>query len=250
MPTYPERGVTQRILGPRADQHPRARGRHRSPSRFIEHRGIVATVAVAAGAMLAAGTQSVNSPPAQASPADPAPPSSGPVQVLTLPKLPDLASVIAQLSKGQQFADERAARDAAARRPLAVQPVSGTLTSGFGPRWGTTHTGLDIANTIGTPIYAAADGTVVDAGPAQGFGLWVRIAHNDGTVTTYGHINEALVSTGQRVRAGEQIATVGNRGQSTGPHLHFEVTDPHGNKVDPTGWLAAQGVRLSDTVRS
>ena len=126
--------------------------------------------------------------------------------------------------------------------PLAVAPVSGTLTSSFGPRWGATHAGLDIANSIGTPIYAAATGTVIDSGPASGFGLWVQIRHDDGSTSTYGHINETLVTVGQRVQAGEQIATVGNRGQSTGPHLHFETTNASGTKIDPTQWLAQRGV--------
>ncbi|MFC7448811.1 M23 family metallopeptidase [Rhodococcus daqingensis] len=123
-----------------------------------------------------------------------------------------------------------------------VQPVSGTLTSHFGPRWGTQHGGLDIAAPIGTPIQAATDGTVISAGPASGFGLWVRVQDDDGTTTVYGHINEFLVDVGQQVAAGQQIATVGNRGQSTGPHLHFEVTDPSGQKIDPAQWLQERGV--------
>lgn len=130
-----------------------------------------------------------------------------------------------------------------------VAPVSGTLTSAFGSRWGAMHTGLDIANEIGTPVLAVADGTVIDSGPADGFGLWVRIAHDDGSVSVYGHIDQALAVVGQRVRAGEQIATVGNRGISTGPHLHFEIADPSGAKVDPTSWLGERGVILSETVR-
>ena len=123
-----------------------------------------------------------------------------------------------------------------------VQPVAGVLTSNFGSRWGAQHSGLDIAAPIGTPIYVAADGTVVDAGPAAGFGLWVKVKHDDGTETIYGHVNDFSVQAGQRVSAGEQIATVGNRGQSTGPHLHFEVHDPSGVKVDPAQWLSTRGV--------
>lgn len=126
-----------------------------------------------------------------------------------------------------------------------VQPVAGVLTSNFGSRWGTQHSGLDIAAPIGTPIYAAADGTVSDAGPASGFGLWVKVRHDDGTETVYGHVNDFSVHPGQRVSAGEQIATVGNRGQSTGPHLHFEVHDPSGVKVDPAQWLATRGVAVT-----
>ncbi|MCJ0893210.1 M23 family metallopeptidase [Rhodococcus sp. ARC_M5] len=132
-------------------------------------------------------------------------------------------------------------------KKATVQPVAGVLTSNFGSRWGTQHSGLDIAAPIGTPIYAAADGTVSDAGPAAGFGLWVKVLHDDGTETVYGHVNDFSVRAGQRVVAGEQIATVGNRGQSTGPHLHFEVHDSAGVKVDPAQWLATRGVAVTWT---
>ncbi|MFC7613855.1 M23 family metallopeptidase [Actinokineospora soli] len=145
-------------------------------------------------------------------------------------------------------AEAEAARKEAARKKALqnswVKPTTGRFTSGFGARWGTTHYGVDIANSIGTPILAAASGTVIDSGPASGFGLWVRIQHNDGTVTVYGHINESLVGVGQRVTAGQQIATMGNRGQSTGPHLHFEVWVGGGQKVNPVTWMAARGAPL------
>ncbi|BAH55741.1 MULTISPECIES: M23 family metallopeptidase [Rhodococcus] len=127
----------------------------------------------------------------------------------------------------------------------AVQPVSGTLSSGYGPRWGAHHGGIDIAAPIGTPIQSAADGEVISAGPASGFGLWVRVRHDDGAVTVYGHINEFIVNVGQRVAAGQQIATVGNRGQSTGPHLHFEVSDAGGNRLNPSQWLRDRGVSVT-----
>jgi murein DD-endopeptidase MepM/ murein hydrolase activator NlpD len=124
-----------------------------------------------------------------------------------------------------------------------ARPAVGTLTSTYGARWGTIHYGIDIANSIGTPILSAMAGEVIDSGPASGFGLWVRVGHDNGLITVYGHINESLVSVGQRVAAGEQIATMGNRGQSTGPHLHFEVHE-NGNKIDPLPWLRAHGVAI------
>lgn len=139
---------------------------------------------------------------------------------------------------------ERVAAEAAAKRPTAVKPAEGTFTSGFGARWGTTHYGVDIANAIGTPILSAMDGVVVEAGPASGFGLWVRVQHGDGTITVYGHVNEILVAQGQQVQAGQQIATMGNRGQSTGPHLHFEVWIGGSQKIDPIGWLGERGIGL------
>ncbi|WP_037161302.1 M23 family metallopeptidase [Rhodococcoides fascians] len=120
-----------------------------------------------------------------------------------------------------------------------VDPTSVTFTSGFGTRWGTQHQGIDLAGPIGTPIYAAADGTVYAAGEASGFGQWVVLDHVLGgkTVSTvYGHIDTYSVAAGQPVRAGQQIATIGNRGQSTGPHLHFEIWDgghAGGSAIDP-----------------
>lgn len=122
------------------------------------------------------------------------------------------------------------------------RPVAGRVTSNFGARSGGTHYGLDVANRIGTPIRAAASGTVISAGPASGFGLWVRVRHDDGTITVYGHINKALVDVGQEVSAGELIAEVGNRGQSSGPHLHFEAHSAGGKKLDPGRWLDQRGV--------
>jgi murein DD-endopeptidase MepM/ murein hydrolase activator NlpD len=138
----------------------------------------------------------------------------------------------------------RVAAEAEAKRPKCVRPAQGSFTSGFGARWGTSHNGVDIANAIGTPIVAVMDGTVVEAGPASGFGLWVRVQHEDGTITVYGHMNTIDVPQGAKVKAGQQIATIGNRGQSTGPHLHFEVWTGGSQKVNPVGWLAARGVTL------
>ncbi|MGH3938300.1 MAG: M23 family metallopeptidase [Pseudonocardiaceae bacterium] len=151
---------------------------------------------------------------------------------------------VAAMAKGERLVAERAAREANARRPLFALPAEGILTSGYGARWGTTHWGIDIANSIGIPIVAAADGVVTEAGPASGFGLWVRILHTDGTTTVYGHINRALVKEGERVQAGEEIAEMGNRGHSTGPHLHFEVWNADGKKINPLAWLRKHGINL------
>lgn len=153
-------------------------------------------------------------------------------------------SQVASLAKGERAGTERAAREAEARRPLFVIPTVGTFTSGYGARWGTTHWGIDIANKIGTPILAAADGVVAESGPAPGFGMWIRVEHADGTTTIYGHIDRSLVKEGQQVKAGEQIATMGNRGQSTGPHLHFEVWNASGAKINPVTWLRSKGLNI------
>ena len=124
-----------------------------------------------------------------------------------------------------------------------MAPAAGTVTSGYGPRGGSIHYGLDIANRIGTPIVSAMAGEVISSGPASGFGQWVRVRHGNGLTTVYGHIHESLVSVGQRVSAGQQIATIGNRGHSTGPHLHFEV-HRSGSKINPLTWLRGHGVSL------
>lgn len=125
-----------------------------------------------------------------------------------------------------------------------VTPAVGRFTSGYGPRWGRIHNGIDIANTIGTPIYAVMDGTVINAGPAQGFGNWVVIKHAGGEVSVYGHMRDYNVSVGQQVRAGQQIAKIGNEGQSTGPHLHFEIKPDGVTPTDPVVWFKQQGIRI------
>ena len=79
---------------------------------------------------------------------------------------------------------------------------------------------------------------------SAGYGAWVKLRHRDGTVTLYGHVNTWLVSVGERVMAGDQIATIGNRGNSTGPHCHFEVLLNGTNRIDPVPWLAQRGITV------
>ncbi len=125
-------------------------------------------------------------------------------------------------------------------------PLDGQITSDYGPRGGSMHSGVDIAAPMYTPIYSAGDGVVLQAGSASGFGQAVYIQHDNGDVTVYGHIETIYVSAGQQVVAGQEIAGVGSRGFSTGPHLHFEVQQGGmgGTRVDPLDWLAARGVYL------
>lgn len=122
-------------------------------------------------------------------------------------------------------------------------PAPGRCSSGFGPRDGGFHRGQDIAAPLDTTIVAAGNGLVIDAGPADGYGLWVRIQHPDATITTYGHNDRNLVRTGQEVVAGQPIAEVGNRGQSTGPHLHFQI-DAGGQAIDPVTFYRQSGIVL------
>ena len=159
-------------------------------------------------------------------------------------RLPEVVSSRAARAEAQAAAEE-AAREAA--RPKAVAPVAGArLTSGFGGRWGTFHYGIDLAAPMRTPEYAAMDGVVLRAGSASGFGLAVYILHENGDVTVYGHMDSILVEPGQYVEAGETIALLGNRGQSTGPHLHFEVHEggEDGERINPIAWLSARGVQV------
>ena len=99
------------------------------------------------------------------------------------------------------------------------------------------HTGLDFAAPGGTPVYAAGDGTVTKAGWEGAYGNSVTIKHENGTRTTYSHLNSIEVQPGDKVEAGQLIGTVGSTGNSTGPHLHFEVINKNGEFVDPAQWL-------------
>ena len=116
-------------------------------------------------------------------------------------------------------------------------PASGVFTSAFGPRWSRHHSGIDIANHVGTSIYASRSGEVVFADYLGAYGLMVEIQHPDGYKTRYAHCNEALVRVGESVSRGALIATMGNTGRSTGPHLHFEIRSPENIAIDPASFL-------------
>jgi murein DD-endopeptidase MepM/ murein hydrolase activator NlpD len=167
-------------------------------------------------------------------------------QVIAVQPAANAAVHNAELARGVAFANDRAQREARLQQPLYVMPTKGIFTSNFGYRWGVLHAGIDLANSIGTPIYAVSDGVVIDSGPAAGYGALVKLRHADGTVTLYGHVNTTLVSVGQRVMAGDQIATMGNRGNSTGPHLHFEVLQGGTERIDPLPWLAQRGLNVGN----
>ncbi len=116
-----------------------------------------------------------------------------------------------------------------------ARPCEGTLTSRYGTRGGRLHKGLDISDDEGTPILAADTGVVVFSGwDESGYGYLVRIDHGNGYMTMYAHCRDLLVAEGDAVNKGDKIATMGNSGRSTGPHLHFEVIDTKtGNTIDP-----------------
>jgi len=115
-------------------------------------------------------------------------------------------------------------------------PTSGQITSGFGPRWGRMHQGLDIAAPTGRPITAAKSGTVIVAGWSGGYGQLVVIDHGGGLATAYAHQSRIAVKTGDPVTQGGLVGFVGSTGHSTGPHLHFEVR-VNGAARDPLPYL-------------
>ncbi|MGH3322683.1 MAG: M23 family metallopeptidase [Streptosporangiaceae bacterium] len=239
----------------------RVRGLHRMPAPSPAARGRVVVAAVAMGALAAAGAGlasqdahatakggagdggSDGGPDARAAmgmggtaPASP--------EVLLMAKASNPSAEVSKLTESKKAIAQREAAEAEARRPKFVVPAQGRLSSGFGGRWGAFHYGIDIANAAYTPIVAAADGVIIDAGPAQGFGLWVREKLSDGTILVYGHMHDYSVHIGDHVQAGDQIARMGERGESTGYHLHFGVWNPSGKKINPLPWLHEHGVSL------
>lgn len=121
----------------------------------------------------------------------------------------------------------------------SIWPTTGVVTSPYGLRWGGSdfHPGMDIANDLGTPIVATADGVVEYAGwNSGGYGNMVDIDHGNGIMTRYGHASQVVVSTGQRVSRGQVIALMGSTGFSTGPHVHYEV-HVNGQRVNPINYL-------------
>jgi murein DD-endopeptidase MepM/ murein hydrolase activator NlpD len=115
-------------------------------------------------------------------------------------------------------------------------PVSGPVVSGFGMRWGRMHEGIDITCSTGTPVRAAGNGTVIWASWRGGYGNAVVIDHGGGLATLYAHNSAFATSVGQTVVRGQVIAYAGSTGNSSGPHVHFEVR-VNGTAVDPLGYL-------------
>lgn len=115
-------------------------------------------------------------------------------------------------------------------------PATGRISSRFGPRWGRFHYGLDLAVPTGTPVRAAAAGRVTYSAEQGSYGLLVKIDHGHGVETRYAHNSRLVARVGQRVARGEIIAYSGNTGNSTGPHLHFEIRR-NGSALDPLDFL-------------
>lgn len=201
---------------------------------------------------------------AGASPAAAAPATSGSPALATVAQTGDLATHVKRdgddrAERGGRDHDKRGDRDDKSRRddrgkrdgdrkgrPAWVSPMpDAKTTSCFGPRWGTQHKGLDLALPENAPVHAAGAGTVAAAGwTYQGYGISVVVDHGDGHLTHYAHLNRTTVRTGDHVKPGDRIGFEGNTGDSTGPHLHFEVHKGMWNQLNPGPWMKERGVDL------
>ncbi|MBE5954642.1 MAG: hypothetical protein E7257_10915 [Lachnospiraceae bacterium] len=110
------------------------------------------------------------------------------------------------------------------KKPAYIIPVGDyEFSSPYGPRWGRTHEGIDLAVSTGTEVWAAAEGVVIQSGWNGGYGISIYVDHGNGIITRYGHLSQAYAQVGRKVKQGEVIGLSGNTGNSTGPHLHFEI---------------------------
>jgi murein DD-endopeptidase MepM/ murein hydrolase activator NlpD len=135
--------------------------------------------------------------------------------------------------------------------PTYLLPAQGTITSGYGMRWGRMHQGIDIGVPVGTPVLAAADGVVEFSGwNSGGYGYMVDMRHADGSMTRYAHNSRLLVQTGDRIIQGQTIAESGSTGHSTGPHIHFEIYLVTGETINPMQVLVAVAPEENLVVRS
>jgi murein DD-endopeptidase MepM/ murein hydrolase activator NlpD len=135
-----------------------------------------------------------------------------------------------------------------AKKPDWVSPMPRSgITSCFGPRWGTFHAGIDFAADAGEPIQSVGAGEVIGAGWIySGYGISVVVDHGNGYLTHYAHMQKEAVSVGQKVNAGDVLGYEGTTGDSTGPHLHFEVHQGSmWNQINPAPWLRDHGVEVN-----
>ncbi|NXY98693.1 M23 family metallopeptidase [Streptomyces sp. BR123] len=160
------------------------------------------------------------------------------------------AATPAALPAAQSSASTASATAGAWQKPLASYTLSATYGKG-GNLWSAKHSGQDFAVPVGTPVKAVSAGTVVKAGPNGGgdgpaYGNAIVVKHGNNTYSQYAHLSKIQVKTGQKVAKGAQIGLSGNTGNSTGPHLHFEIrtTPNYGSSVNPVAFLRAAGVTL------
>lgn len=219
-----------------------AAGRRRLPAAPRRHPALL-LAALVAGAVIAGATSGVVGP--ASSSATSAQDYGLGAEEIGFAGGVDVAGARGEISQAEaqaRLAEIAASR--AARQPSFVLPTQGRMSTCFCTRWGAMHWGIDLAAPLGTPIFAAADGVVLRAGPASGYGNAIYIQDADGNVEIYGHMRYLFVRAGDVVSAGDPIAKVGSEGQSTGPHLHFEIHEGGmaGRPTDPQRWLADRGI--------
>ncbi|MEU3608764.1 M23 family metallopeptidase [Streptomyces sp. NPDC035033] len=213
----------------------------------------VALATAGLGASLVAGAGSAFAAESKAAPV------AGTVAAAVEAQAETQAKVAAQV---KAVAQAKAAAKKAAAKPVAakkakgwVKPVTSyTLTASYnqgGAMWAHKHSGQDFAVPVGTPVKAAGAGTVVKAGPNGGgdgpaYGNAIVVKHANGTYSQYAHLSKIKVHVGQKVAAGQRIALSGNTGNSSGPHLHFEIrtTPNYGSAVNPAAFLRTHGVTI------
>lgn len=150
-------------------------------------------------------------------------------------------------SEPEDSGDDEQAETNQASQADWVHPMPGAATTScYGMRGGVMHAGVDLAAPPGTPIHSIADGTVTQAGWVYGgYGISVVVDHGNGVLSHYAHASQANVSVGDPVSAGQTVALEGSTGDSTGPHLHFEVhLGGMWSSVEPTGWMRERGVNI------
>jgi murein DD-endopeptidase MepM/ murein hydrolase activator NlpD len=159
-------------------------------------------------------------------------------QALTAKRASALAT-----AKAKAEAAEQKARESASRCEMMISGYHITATFGQGgSRWARNHTGTDFAAPIGTRIGSVMKGVVIFADWAGAYGRQVQVRHEDGTVTWYNHMSKFSVEVGETVYAGDQVGAVGMTGNTTGPHLHFEVRPAGGSAINPLPWLESHGL--------
>ena len=142
------------------------------------------------------------------------------------------------VAKAKAEEAEKKARESATRCEMMISGYHITATFGQGgSRWARNHTGTDFAAPVGTSIKTVMKGVVIFADWAGPYGRQVQVRHEDGTVTWYNHMSKFSVSVGETLYAGDQVGAVGMTGNTTGPHLHFEVHPDGGDAIDPMPWL-------------
>ncbi|MCX5226961.1 M23 family metallopeptidase [Streptomyces sp. NPDC006553] len=216
--------------------------------------GLGATMVTGAGSAFAAEGKAVTAPVAVTASAAVAAQADAQAHVA--------AQVKAAAAKATAVKQAAAVKKAVAVKPVAakkapswVKPVAAyTLTASYnqgGAMWAHKHSGQDFAVPVGTPVKAAGTGTVVKAGPNGGgdgpaYGNAIVVKHANGTYSQYAHLSKIKVHIGQKVLAGQQIALSGNTGNSSGPHLHFEIrtTPNYGSAVNPAAFLRSHGVSI------